>query len=191
MHARSLKTAIRYFLQSYWTVSGCEMRVTPPPGKPIAMQGPMAITIHDGDQSFEGVNGFYARFGCVLTLSMKLDGCPVTQLEEWLEQAESGFNDIADALAAFLHKYRWQIREWADKLTVARPVGGIVTNIVVAPTVATRSRPQQRQADWWDGAVGAIKAAAGNRESMNIFGYSTDIPFGRALAMQTETPIER
>lgn len=42
------------------------------------------------------------------------------------------------------------------------------------------------------GQPGALSTPmAGSREMMNVQGYSTDIPFGQALAMQTESPIER
>lgn len=192
MHTAALMGAVKYFLESRWTLLGDqEVRITSAPGKPVNMQGPWAVTVHDLPQTFEGINGFYPRFGCGITFSAKLDGAPAERPEEFLRQGQVGFIAIRDALGAFLHKNRYEIRTWADILAGAMPLGGIVTGMVEAarPLTATAATPQT--ASWWGETTGKILSAAGQQPEAQTIGYSSTIIFGGGLTMQTEAPIER
>lgn len=192
MHSGALARATKYFLQTYWSLnSEGEVKITPSPGRPLAMQGPWAITIHDLPTNFEGINGYYPRYGCIVTFSARLDGAPLNMLEDWLAAPQTGFTAVVGALTAFLHKWRYAIREWSDRLIDASPLNGIVTGMVEAPRPLNSAIASPRQPDWWGETVGNIRASSGNQPDSRTIGYSADIVFGGALTMQNESPIER
>lgn len=189
MHSASLTQATRHFLTTFWSLKpGCAVRVTNAPGRPLGCMESWAITIWDDDQSFEGKIGYYPRFGCMVTLSVRLDGISPTDLESFLDQPRVGFKAVRDALAAFLHKYRWQILEWANILVDAVPGIGPVNNLVEAPRPLRMSTPRQQNPTWWGQTTGQLRTRSGNTEEAQAIGYSADIAYGQSLAMLTDTP---
>lgn len=186
MHTRVIKDAVMYALNAMWAIErdcGCQARITDNPGKPIGCTGDYFIAIYDVPQSQESSIGYYPRYGVRLTLSGRLNGHPITDLTGYLVKPRTGFNDILDALAAFVHQNRFTILNWANILANADPPSqGILTNMVEAPMVTNIGSPIRRQADWWGEAVGQIKT--NQSEESRVVGYSADIDFTAALTMQ-------
>ena len=189
MHSRAIKQATKHFLQTYWGLDNCEVKVMLPPGKPLGCTSDWAITIFDTQDTFEGKIGQYVRYGCQLILSAKLGGYSINDPEELIDTPGTGFNDVKDALCAFLHTHRWDILKWANTLAAAKPLGGIITNMVESPIPKLAGPITPRGPDWWGGDVGQIHKGARTEESRYV-GLSVEISFGGALTMQNETPSE-
>lgn len=189
MHTTSLTQATKHFIATFWSLKeGCAVKITNEPGRPLGCVESWAITIWDSPQQFEGKIGFYARCGCMVTLSMKLDGFPTTDLEQFLDDRRQGFKVVRDALAAFLHKYRWKILEWANILADGQPGFGNINNLIEAPRPLSVTAPRQQFPQWWGQTTGQVKMAGGQTEEARAIGFSADIPFGNALAMMTDEP---
>lgn len=190
MQSSALNDAVLYWLKTYWSLDEpCEVRLGDAPGKPVATGGKWAIIIHDLPQTFEGKIGFYARYGCLLTFSVRLKGTPVTDIERFLNLRPNGFRATRDALCAFLHKWRYSILVWANRLLDAPPIGGVVTNMVEAPRPLQATVPTRRDATWWGERIGKTNNPLS--EEAQVQGYSSDITYGAAKSMQNDTPEER
>jgi hypothetical protein len=186
MHTRAIQSAAMYALNAIWAIDrncGCEARLTDSPGKPIGCTADYFIAIYDVPQSQESAIGYYPRYGIRLTLSGRLAGWPVTDLTGYLSKSRTGFYDVRDALAAFMHQNRFTILNWANILANADPPSqGILTNMVEAPVITNIGQPVRKQADWWGEAVGQIRT--NQSEESRVVGYSSDIDFTAALTMQ-------
>lgn len=188
-HSRAIKQAVKHYLNTFWSLEqGCEVKVTDAPGKPLGCMAPWAITIYDTTQNFEGKIGQYPRYGCQIVLSARLNGIPINDIEEFLDARGTGFNDVKDALTAFLHTHRWDILVWANKLADSKPLGGIRTNMVESPIPKLASSPTRRGPDWWGDTFGTTKGQ--RTEEAGVVGYSVEISYLGALTMQNETPAE-
>lgn len=187
MHTRAFLDAIMFQANTYFGVDGCEFqaRVTDAPGRPIGPTGDYFLAVYNLPQTREGVIGYYPRYGAGLTLSGRLRGRMVTDLTGFLQTPRTGFNDVLDALGAFLHRNRYQILHWANLLADADPPSqGILTNMVEAPMPSSCGPPQKKAADWWGEMVGQVKARSGNTEDAQAVGYAADLVYGGALTMQ-------
>jgi len=183
MISRALKTAVVDYLQANWlgTFCNCQIRVTPPPGKPYGCSGPMAITVWDSPVSTFSNIGHYTNNGCSITLSLRTKCNPGDRLDVFLDDKD-GANDMRDWTAAFLDSARYDIMGYANSLVDMAYRGGIINGLIEAPRVLNISNWERKNTDWYSESSPSVKAPYSDMQQMA--GYSCTIYYGDAKLLQ-------